>query len=107
MNTSTAHLGHFRYEYPGGVVFEVEVLRDDVLHWHCVAGENKGHKGRETVDRVPLNPHQHLLSWTETDGLVVTQVVSYDTGVVNTVLVLPGGNRVMLRGTVQTTKGSA
>jgi hypothetical protein len=41
------------------------------------------------------------LSWTEADGLVVAQVVNYDAGSVNTVLVLPGGQRVVLQGTVQ------
>ncbi|CAN7169864.1 hypothetical protein LJR161_000249 [Variovorax paradoxus] len=95
------HLGRFRFEYPGGVVYEVDVDDDDALRWRCVAGENKGREGKEVVDRVPLHPEQHLLSWTEADGLVVAQVVNYDAGSVNTVLVLPGGQRVVLQGTVQ------
>jgi phenolic acid decarboxylase len=101
MNAPTVHLGRFRYEYEGGVVFEVNVERDDALHWRCVAGENLGQEGRENVDRVPLHANQHLLSWSETDGLVVAQVVDYAAGSVNTVLVLPGGKRVMLQGTVK------
>lgn len=100
MNASSVHLGRFRYEYEGGTVFEVDVERDDALHWRCVAGADKGREARETVDRVPLRPHQHMLSWTEADGLVVAQVVDYDAGRAHTVLVLPGGQRLVLQGTV-------
>lgn len=102
MNTTQPlHLGRFRYQYPGGVAFEVEVPSDGLLDWRCTAGENVGKEGRETVDRVLLSPHQHMLSWTETDGLVVAQVVNYETHQVNTVLVLPGGQRVVLQGSVE------
>lgn len=100
MTTNAAHLGKFRYAYEGGVVYEVEVERDDALHWRCAEGEDKGREARETVDRVPLHTHQHLLSWTEADGLAVVQVVDYDAGRVNTVLVPSGSERIVLQGTV-------
>lgn len=100
MNASRAHLGRFRYEYPDGLVFEVDVPADDTLHWRCVAGANQGREGREAVDRVPLDFHQHMLSWTEGDGLTVVQVVDYNAGTVHTVLVQPGAGRVVVQGTV-------
>lgn len=98
----SAHLGLFRYAYEGGVSYEVRFDSDTALHWHCVAGDEKGREANETYDRVPLRDAQHLVSWTEADGLAVTQVVDYAAGQVNTVLTLPrGGERVVLRGTIQ------
>lgn len=101
MNTPPVHQGRFRYEYPDGLVFEVDVPTDETLHWHCVAGANQGREGREAVDRVPLQAHQHMLSWTEADGLVVVQVLDYGAGTVHTVLVPPGADRVVVQGTVR------
>lgn len=100
MNANEVHMGRFRYEYEGGVVYEVDVERDDALHWRCVEGADKGREAIEAVDRVPLRAHQHMMSWTEADGLVVAQVVDYDAGRVDTVLVLPGGKRLVLQGRI-------
>jgi hypothetical protein len=95
------HLGRFRYDYPGGVAYEVTCASSTSLHWHCVSGDDQGREASETIDRVLLSEHQHLLSWTEADNLVVTQVVDYAAGRVDTVLVLPGGKRLVLQGSVR------
>lgn len=95
-------LGLFRYDYEGGVSYEVRFDSDTALHWHCVAGDEKGRQADETYDRVPLRDAQHLVSWTEADGLTVVQVVDYSSGQVHTVLTLPkGGERILLSGTVK------
>lgn len=95
------HLGRFRYEYPGGVAYEVTCASTTSLHWRCVGGHDQGREASETIDRVSLREHQHMLSWTEADNLVVTQVVDYAAGRVDTVLVLPGGRRLVLQGSVR------
>lgn len=95
------HLGRFRYDYDGGVAYEVQCDNDTTLHWRCAAGDEKGREATETVDRVPLREGQHLLSWTEADGLTVTQVVDFAAGRVNAVLTLPDHQRIVLRGTVR------
>jgi phenolic acid decarboxylase len=95
------HMGRFRYDYPDGVAYEVTCASTTSLHWRCVGGDDQGREASETIDRVPLSEHQHLLSWTEADNLVVTQVVDYTAGRVDTVLVLPGGKRLVLQGSVR------
>ncbi|MDO5625861.1 MAG: MoaF C-terminal domain-containing protein [Pseudomonadota bacterium] len=98
----TSPLGLFRYDYDGGTSYEVRFDSATALHWHCVAGDEKGRQASETCDRVPLRDAQDLLSWTEADGLSVTQVVDWQAGRVNTVLSLPaGGERVVLQGRVR------
>lgn len=95
------HLGSFTYDYPEGVRYEVRCDDDTVFHWRCVRGENQGREGTEWIDRVQLHPQQHLLSWTEADGLTVTQVVDYDAGRVDTVLVFNNGGRKVMQGWIR------
>ena len=97
----TIHLGRFRYTYEGGVAYEIQCDTDTQLHWRCVAGDEAGREATETVDRVQLREGQHLLSWTESDGLTVSQVVDFTAGRVDAVLTLPDHQRIVLRGALQ------
>ena len=97
----TIHLGRFRYTYEGGVAYEIQCDTDTQLHWRCVAGDEAGREVTETVDRVQLREGQHLLSWTESDGLTVSQVVDFTAGRVDAVLTLPDHQRIVLRGALQ------
>jgi hypothetical protein len=100
MNAQTEHLGVFRYDYADGLTYEVRCDSETSLHWRCTAGDDLGHEGTEKIDRAALRPRQHLLSWTESDGLTVTQVIDYAEGSVNAVLTPRQGDRMVLKGKV-------
>ncbi len=99
--TALQHLGTFIYRYAGGPVYEVRADSDTALHWRCLEGDDQGRAAQEVAHRVAVRPGVHFLSWVEADGLVVTQVVDFDAGTVNCVLVIPGGERLVLQGTVE------
>ncbi len=99
------HLGTFIYRYEGGNVYEVHATADDRLHWRCLAGDDQGCEADETVHRVAIRSDVHFLSWVETDGLVVTQVVDFAAMTVDCVLVLPDGGRVVLQGVLEKKTG--
>lgn len=46
---------------------------DNALHWECITYEEKVRSADETITRLVIRPDVHFLSWTEADGLVVTQ----------------------------------
>ena len=94
-----SHLGTFVYRYEGGLVYELNFDSDTKLRWRCLEGDDKGHAGSEESLRVAIRPGVHFLSWVEKDGLVVTQVIDYDAGTVNCVLVVEG-KRIVLQGSV-------
>jgi phenolic acid decarboxylase len=100
MNAQTEHLGVFRYEYADGLAYEVRCDSETSLHWRCTAGDEQGREGTEVIDRVALRPRQHLLSWTEVDGLSVTQVIDYAEGRVDAVLVPKEGDRIVFKSKV-------
>lgn len=73
---------------------------DTALHWECITGEEKIRSAHETVVHVIMRPDVDFLSWTEADGLVVTQVVDFGAMTVHAVLVI-GKERISLNGTVE------
>ena len=94
------HLGSFVYHYNGGETeYAVRFDSDSALHRECITGEAKGRSANETVTRLVIRPDVHLLSWTEADGLVVTQVVDFTAMTVHAIL-LVGGERIVLNGSV-------
>jgi phenolic acid decarboxylase len=95
-----AHLGTFIYRYTGGPSYRVTCASDQVLHWECLEGDDKGQSARETPDRIEVAPGVHFLSWVETNGTVVTQVLNYAVGTV-ACTVVAGGERYFLRGSIQ------
>ena len=68
-------------------------------HCECITGEEKGRSADETVTRLVIRPDVHFLSWTEADGLVVTQVVDFTALTVHAVLLI-GDERIVLNGSV-------
>ena len=101
MTTQAQHLGTFLYRYAGGAVYEVRADSDTALHWCCLEGDDQGREAQEIAYRAVVRPGVHFLSWVEADGLVVTQVVDFDAATVNCVLVLSGGERIVLQGCVE------
>ena len=97
---SKQHLGSFIYHYNGGETeYAVRFDSDSALHWECITGEEKGRSANETVTRLVIRPDVHFLSWTEADGLVVTQVVDFTALTVHAVLLI-GDERIVLNGSV-------
>jgi phenolic acid decarboxylase len=94
------HLGTFLYRYSGGNVYEVRCDSDTALSWRCLAGDDKDNHGDEIATRVAVRDGVHFISWVETGGLVVTQVVDFDARSVNCVLVT-GGERIVLQGVLE------
>lgn len=95
------HLGTFIYHYNGGETqYSVHFDSDTHLHWECIAGEEAGRAADETVTRMVIRPDVHFLSWTESDGLAVAQVVDFSAMTVHAVLVI-GSERIILSGTVE------
>ena len=94
------HLGAFIYHYNGGETeYAVRFDSDTALHWECITGEEKGRAGNETATRIAIRPDVHFLSWTEADGLVVTQVMDFTAMTVIAILVTDS-ERIILSGTV-------
>jgi phenolic acid decarboxylase len=100
MNVPTEHLGAFHYEYEDGVAYEVRCADETALHWRCTAGDEKGREATESINRIRLRPRQHLLSWSEADGLTVAQVVDYEQARVDAVITLQDGQRIVLKGLI-------
>jgi phenolic acid decarboxylase len=98
--TTPPHLGRFIYRYEGGPTFDVLCATATDFHWRCVEGEQPGTEGRETIKRIEIRPGVHFLSWRESSGLVVTQVVDFDAGRVHTVLI-EAGSLIPLKGSIE------
>jgi MoaF C-terminal domain len=96
------HLGTFIYAYAGGATYRVTCASDRELHWECLEGEDQGQSAHETPDRVEVAPGIHFLSWVESGGPIVTQVLHYAAGTV-TCTVVAGGERYFLQGSLQRT----
>ena len=75
----------FEYNY-GDYVYEVNFKSENMLHWKCVKGDEKGKKADETYSKQRLNNHTLFISWVEQDGLGVSQVVNLKDNTVNTFL---------------------
>ncbi|MEO7886966.1 MAG: MoaF C-terminal domain-containing protein [Polaromonas sp.] len=101
MNTQ-AHLGTYLYTYAGGPTYRVTCATDHDLHWECLKGDDKGQSAHEKPDRVVVAPGIHFLSWVETSGTIVTQVLNYAAHTV-TCTVVAGGERYLLQGKLERT----
>ncbi|RNL92303.1 hypothetical protein ED312_03695 [Sinomicrobium pectinilyticum] len=75
----------FEYNY-GDYVYEVNFKSENMLHWKCVKGDEKGKEADETYSEQRLNNHTLFISWVEQDGLGVSQVVNLKDNTVNTFL---------------------
>lgn len=94
------HLGSFVYHYNGGETeYAVRFDSDSALHWECITGEEKGRSANEIVTRLVVRPDVHFLSWTEADGLVVTQVVDFTAMTVHAILIA-ADELIVLNGSV-------
>ena len=74
-----------RYDY-GASQYEVTVKNDTLLRWESLSGISKGTMGEERYYRQDIAPGIIFISWIEKDGLGVSQVVNWNTGVVNSYL---------------------
>lgn len=74
-----------RYDY-GASQYEVTVKNDTLLRWKSLSGISKGTMGEERYYKQDIAPGIIFISWIEKDGLGVSQVVNWNTHVVNSYL---------------------
>lgn len=92
--------------YTNGAIYQVQYTELDRLHWQCLEGPDKGRQAEESYTRKEIAPGVWQVNWTETDGIVVVQVVQLKQGVISTTIVIPGETPaqpivLILDGTVQ------
>ena len=63
------------YNY-GETLYQLSFNTDKDLHWKCILGDEKGREADETYEVQRLNDHTFFISWIESDGLGVSQVIN-------------------------------
>lgn len=102
--TSTAAsrscIGSFVFAYASGNTYRVDVSDDASIRWECLAGDEKGRSERVQVDRRIIAANIYFVSWTESDGTIVSQVLDLNRNHVTSTISV-GGKRYFLEGEVK------
>src|SRR3990167_9216085 len=70
---ATPSFEHYIFEYDKDMIFDVK-LTDNTVNWESLAGEDKGQKETDHIDRKNLSHDVEVIQWTENDGTFVTVV---------------------------------
>lgn len=65
------------YDY-GSYAYQLDFKSSDKLHWKCIKGDEKGKEADETYSTQRLNDATFFISWVESDGLGVSQVLNLE-----------------------------
>ncbi|WP_339704500.1 MoaF C-terminal domain-containing protein [Algoriphagus aquimarinus] len=74
------------YRY-GERVYHVTFDSDTILHWEAMAGDEIGVKENETYVAEWIDSKKLFISWGETNGIVVSQILDFEKGKVHNHLV--------------------
>ena len=69
------------YTY-GESVYHVTIDTEKEMHWEAVAGSEKGAYEEETYGIASTGPQQFLITWSEANGIGVSQVLDFEKGIV-------------------------
>ena len=69
------------YSY-GESVYHVTIDTENEMHWEAVAGDEKGAFEEETYGIASTGPQQFLITWSEANGIGVSQVLDFEKGIV-------------------------
>jgi hypothetical protein len=74
------------YQY-GESIYHVTFDSDSAMHWEAMAGDEKGTLEHETYVAEFIEPDMLFISWGESNGINVSQVLDFKKGVVHNHLV--------------------
>lgn len=89
----------YTFDY-GGFAVAVRYLSESKLVWEQIKGSDVGSKGEEEYRFSVIRPDVYLVWWQEKDMSVVTQVVDFERGRVDTIWVSPGKEVQSFQGVV-------
>ncbi len=69
------------YQY-GESIYHVTMDSDHTLHWEAIAGEEKGIKATETYKAEMIGKNLAFITWSEENGIGVSQVLDFGKGIV-------------------------
>ncbi len=68
-------------EYRYGVsIYHVTFDSDTTMHWEAMTGEEKGVKENETYAAEWIDSNKLFISWSEANGMVVSQILDFEKG---------------------------
>ena len=65
----------YLFHYNSGLQVEAYYASDQQLQWKALTGANAGTSGTERIYTITLAPHLYFISWVESNGTTVSNVV--------------------------------
>jgi len=69
------------YTY-GESIYHVLFDSDSTMHWEAIAGDEKGVKANETYLAEQIGPSKIFITWSEENGIGVSQLLDFEKGIV-------------------------
>lgn len=74
---------HKTLEYTyGESIYHVIFDSDSTMHWEAIAGDEKGIKANETYIAEPVGGNKLFITWSEENGIGVSQILDFEKGIV-------------------------
>jgi len=65
----------YLFHYDSGLQVEAYYVSDEQLQWKALTGPSAGTSGNERIYTITLAPHLYFISWVESNGTTVSNVV--------------------------------